>query len=163
MLLLDHTGEIANRWTEVAEEAALPDGPVILPLSRIAEAEGRPETGVHLPNTADPRPLPPHFPHLALISVAFPSFADGRGFSIARCLREIGYTGRLRASGPVIADQFGYLLECGFDEVWLPESVAKRQPAADWLDRLGAVSLSYQRGREGRASILDRRRAASGR
>jgi uncharacterized protein (DUF934 family) len=40
---------------------------------------------------------------------------DGRGFSVARLLRErYGFTGELRASGGVIRDQLCYLQRCGF-------------------------------------------------
>ena len=45
-------------------------------------------------------------PALEMIRVDFPSFADGRGFTIARVLRLRGYTGRLRARGHVLADQY---------------------------------------------------------
>jgi hypothetical protein len=41
-----------------------------------------------------------------IIRVDFPSFADGRGFTIARMLRLRGYQGRLRAHGHVISDQY---------------------------------------------------------
>jgi len=160
-MLLDRTGEIADRWTP-AESDLLPEGPVIVPFERLAGTDHAP-LGVHLPNDADPRALADDFARLGLISVDFPSFADGRGFSIGTCLRELGYRGRLRATGPVIADQFAYLLECGFDEVSLPDAVAARQPVAQWLARLDHGTLAYQRGRSLRASIPDqRRRAANG-
>ncbi|MEO1274313.1 MAG: DUF934 domain-containing protein [Pseudomonadota bacterium] len=161
MMLVDRSGVIGDTWAVVDGEEPLPQGPVILPFDRVASAVGRNQpTGVHLANDTDPADVEPYFPDLAIISIDFPSFADGRGFSIGRCLRERGFKGRLRATGPVIADQFAYLLECGFDEVAVAESVAKRQPAERWLAQLSKVTLSYQRGREGRASILDRRRAA---
>ncbi|MEM6946040.1 MAG: DUF934 domain-containing protein [Pseudomonadota bacterium] len=181
MRLLDRTGEIAERWTFVEGDDPVPndlapggpvsDGAVILPYARLGEAlllaaERPGKTGLHLENDVDPRPLAEHFGVLSLISVAFPSFADGRGFSIGRRLRDLGYEGRLRATGPVIADQFAYLLECGFDEVWLPAAVANRQPVESWLAQLSKVNLSYQRGQgatgqgERRRSILDRRRQA---
>ena len=161
MLLIDRTGAIADRWLVIDGEEPLPaEGPVILPLDRIAEAEGRPETGIHLPNDTDPRALVARFPDLALVSVEFPSFADGRGFSIGRSLRELGYAGRLRATGPVIADQFAYLLECGFDEVAVPEDVARRQPVEHWMAQLTRIGLAYQRGRTGRSSIPEKRHAA---
>ena len=67
--------------------------------------------------------------------------ADGRGFSIARRLRAMGYTGRLRAAGPLIADQFRAAQRVGFDEIELPESLAGRQPEEQWRPR---PSLSYQ-------------------
>ena len=51
----------------------------------------------------------------ALIAINFPGFMDGRGFSVARLLRErYGFTGELRASGGVIRDQLCYLQRCGF-------------------------------------------------
>jgi len=45
----------------------------------------------------NPGDLAPVLPGLEMIRVDFPSFADGRGFSIARRLRLLGYRGRLRA------------------------------------------------------------------
>ena len=50
-----------------------------------------------------------------LIAVNFPSFVDGRGFSIGRLLKErYGFTGQLRAIGNAIQDQLFYLKRCGF-------------------------------------------------
>ena len=40
----------------------------------------------------------------------------------------MGYTGRLRAAGPLIADQFRAARRVGFDEVELPDAVAGAQP-----------------------------------
>lgn len=157
-MLIDRTGEIADRWVRV-EAPPLPDGPVIVPLAMLGELDHAP-LGVDLPNNVDAAEVLPRLGGVALVSVDFPAFNDGRGFSIARRLRALGYAGRLRAAGPVIADQFTYLLECGFDEVEVPEHVALRQPAAMWLAQLGRISSGYQRGRIGRVSILDRRRAA---
>jgi len=51
-----------------------------------------------------------------VIAIAFPKFTDGRGYSIARLLRErLGYAGELRATGDVLADQIPLLWRCGFD------------------------------------------------
>ena len=53
---------------------------------------------------------------LALIAVDFPKFSDGRGYSIARLLRErYGFEGELRAIGDVLRDQLYYLRQCGFN------------------------------------------------
>ena len=116
--------------------------------------------GIDVTSDTDPDTLAPilHLP--SAIRIDFPSFADGRGFSIAQRLRALGYQGRLRAHGPVIADQFAYLLACGFDEVAVPPAVAERQPAEQWTAQLTKISASYQRGRPGLSSILDQRRAA---
>lgn len=165
-MLLDAGGEIEDLWPCIADHEPLPaSGRALVPAARLAEAlkVKALELGVEVPNNTDPRKLAPRFDRLTMISVEFPAFADGRGFSIATVLREQGFRGRLRASGPVIADQFAYLLACGFDEVQVPETVALRQPVEQWMAQLGRVTLAYQRGRPIRASILEqRRRAAAG-
>lgn len=85
-----------------------------------------------LPNTADVAALLPLLARAALIRVAFPGFADGRGYSLGRRLRDLGYRGRLRAVGVQIPDQRVHLRACGFDEVELADEVLARQggPAA---------------------------------
>jgi uncharacterized protein (DUF934 family) len=100
-----------------------------------AGALARPGEGLTLllPNDADPAPVAPHFGRIALIAVAFPGFADGRGLTLAQRLRALGYTGRLRARGHVIADQFPRARAVGFDEVEIDEALAARQPEDQWL------------------------------
>lgn len=72
---------------------------------------------------------------LDLIRIAFPAFNDGRGFTIARDLRRMGYVGRLRATGHVVADQYAMARRVGFDEVEIPDALAARQPADQWQFR----------------------------
>ncbi len=79
-----------------------------------------------------------------MIRVDFPSFADGRGFTIARQLRLRGYTGRLRAKGHVLADQYAMARRSGFDEVEIDDALAERQPEAQWLDRANWRAHDYQ-------------------
>ncbi len=160
--LIDRNGPAQDQWTLLGAEDALPSsGAVIVALERLDEvlATGL-ELGVHLPNDTDPESVQPHFGRLSLISVDFPSFSDGRGFSIGHCLRALGYRGRLRATGPVISDQFDFLLACGFDEVSLPDSVAERQPPEHLVAAPDRITLGYQRGLAGRGSILDARLVA---
>ncbi|KZY06043.1 MULTISPECIES: DUF934 domain-containing protein [unclassified Sulfitobacter] len=83
-------------------------------------------------------------PALRMIRVDFPSFADGRGFTIARALRLRGYTGRLRARGHVIADQYAMARRAGFDEVEIDEELAARQPEDQWLARADWQAHDYQ-------------------
>lgn len=164
-MLLDRTGETPDRWVLIDGEATLPEGgAVIVPLERLDEAIARGPAlrlGLTLPNDAAPEPLRSRFERVALIRIVFPSFADGRGFSLARRLRGLGYAGRLRAAGPVIADQFGHLLAVGFDEVEVADEVARRQPAEQWLAALGRISRYYQ-GRPGSPAIAESRRASRG-
>lgn len=51
---------------------------------------------------------------LALVAINFPVFTDGRCFSYARELRELGYTGEIRATGKFIRDQMFFMQRCGF-------------------------------------------------
>ena len=80
----------------------------------------------------------------ALIAIRFPTSADGRGLSIAKRLRALGYSGRLRATGHVLADQYPLALRCGFDEVEIDDALAARQPEEQWQDALARVPLNYQ-------------------
>jgi len=60
--------------------------------------------------------------NVARISIDFPKFADGRGYSAARLLREkYGYKGELRAVGDVLIDQVFFMKRCGFDTYALRE------------------------------------------
>ncbi len=63
----------------------------------------------------DVRRLAPHLGRIRLIEVDFPKFRDGRGFSSARILREMGYTGEIKATGDVLVDLVYFMRRCGFD------------------------------------------------
>lgn len=83
-------------------------------------------------------------PVLEMIRIDFPTSADGRGFTIARALRLRGYTGRLRARGHVLADQYAMARRCGFDEVEIDAALAARQPADQWAFRADWQQHDYQ-------------------
>ncbi len=82
--------------------------------------------------------------HASLISIHFPSFNDGRGFGIARLLRAKGYTGRLRAVGHIIADQYTMARRVGFDEIEISNELAARQDASQWKARSDWQQFDYQ-------------------
>lgn len=111
-----------------------------VPLAEAASHKG----AVDLANTDDPEALRDLLPELKLIRVAFPVFSDGRGFTIARRLRMMGYTGRLRAHGHVISDQYAMARRTGFDEVEISDELAARQPADQWAFRAGWREHDYQ-------------------
>jgi len=83
-------------------------------------------------------------PALQMIRIDFPSSADGRGFTIARALRLRGYTGRLRARGHVLADQYAMARRSGFDEVEIDDALAARQPVDQWQFRADWTAHDYQ-------------------
>jgi uncharacterized protein (DUF934 family) len=110
-----------------------------VPLAEIASHSGT----LDLAHTDDPEAVRPYLTALTLIRVAFPAFNDGRAFTIARRLRVLGYTGELRAVGPVIADQYAMARRVGFDAVEIPDELAERQPEAQWLARADWKSHDY--------------------
>lgn len=100
--------------------------------------------GLELGPEADPGRLAGRLEGVALIRVLFPAFSDGRGFTLARSLRAMGYVGRLRAAGHVIADQYAMARRSGFDEVEIGDDLAARQPEAQWLSRADWRAHDYQ-------------------
>ena len=119
---------VDDTWTilklsegETPESVALDDATALVPLpvwqARKNElvSRGQP-VGVWLDSHEGPEAIAADLQHFAIIAVNFPKFADGRGFSTARLLRErYGYTGELRAIGDVLQDQLYYMKRCGFD------------------------------------------------
>ncbi|MGB7288280.1 MAG: DUF934 domain-containing protein [Salaquimonas sp.] len=101
------------------------------------------KTGVDVPNDTNPEELAGLMNSVAAIRIPFPSFADGRGFSIAQKLRRMGFNGLLRAKGNVLADQYPLALRSGFDEVEIPSEQAGRQPQIQWIEALDRVNANY--------------------
>jgi len=102
----------------------------------------------------DPAKFADRLGAVARIEVNFPNFTDGRGYSIARLLRERhGYDGELRAVGDVQRDQLFYLARCGFDAFLL----RKDEDAEDALAAFEDFSEAYQASVE-RPQPLFRRR-----
>ena len=139
-----------NVWSFLTDDAPVPaEGPVVVSLRRwlsdgaALKARTSP-VGVAVEAGAEAQT---HLADLAgrpLVALAFAKFADGRGFSYARILRDrFGFTGELRAIGDVLLDEIPLMLRCGFDsfEVTNPS-------ALDALNagRLSAPTIYYQPG-----------------
>ncbi len=116
-----------------------------IPLDALAANDAGPVVAVDVPSDADPAQLAGRLQDIDLIRVDFPSFADGRGFTIASRLRRMGYQGRLRARGHVISDQYAMARRSGFDEVEIDADLARRQPEAEWRARANWRAHDYQR------------------
>lgn len=110
----------------------------------VALEDARDGMGIDMPSSADPAELAGRLPDITMIRVDFPSSADGRGFSIARQLRLMGYQGRLRARGHVLADQYAMARRCGFDEVEIGPELAARQTEDQWMFRADWRAHDYQ-------------------
>jgi uncharacterized protein (DUF934 family) len=76
-----------------------------------------------------------------VIAINFPKFGDGRGYSLARLLRERhGYKGELRAVGEVARDHLHAMALCGFDAFQLREGENPQEA----LTAFGDFTEQYQ-------------------
>jgi len=87
---------------------------------------------LELANDADPRDV--SLAGVDRIDLHFPKFTDGRAFSQAFLLRRrLGFTGEIRATGDVLADQLQQMARSGFNSAVLRAdqdlSIAERQLA----------------------------------
>ena len=72
--------------------------------------------GVALANTDAVGELAADLHRLALVTLEFPKWTDGRAYSQARLLRgRLRYVGELRATGQVVIDMLPLLQRTGFD------------------------------------------------
>jgi len=92
----------------------------------------------------DPEVLSGYVSRISYIRIHFAAFDDGRGFTLARRLRLRGFTGRLRAKGYIIAEQYAMARRAGFDEVEISDALARRQPEALWKTRANWTAHDYQ-------------------
>jgi uncharacterized protein (DUF934 family) len=134
-------------WVLVEDDAPIPDsGSIILPLA-IYQAQ-KPDwdntdrkIGVWLNDDQMAEDTVDSLDSLSLIALRFPKFADGRGFSKARLLRDrYGYTGEIRAIGDFLPDQVFYMLRCGIDAF----ACRTEEEAATALSLLTPFSVRYQ-------------------
>jgi uncharacterized protein (DUF934 family) len=164
MLLLDRQGAKEETFTRIETAGESSGDSVLAPFALIeeilAQRGANRRIGVFVQNNVMADALEPYFDRLSLIVIAFPSGTDGRGFSLARQLRQRGFKGILRASGPLFSDQFPQALACGFHEVEIPDANAARQPVEQWLAAANRVSLAYQRTFGATENIFDLRRRA---
>lgn len=122
-----------DEWSLVTDDAVLSSAKEVINFSRWASVEGIEKEaliakrdagtlGIQL-NAGDTADLlAKESQGFALISVEFPKFADGRGYSAARLLRErFGFTGQLRAVGDVLFDQLFFMMRCGFNSMAMRE------------------------------------------
>jgi uncharacterized protein (DUF934 family) len=114
-------------YARVADDAALPDGAVVVSLPRFQKereallARNTP-IGIRLQASENPEILGADVNHFSLIVLEFPKFRDGRAFSWARMLRtRLGFTGEIRAVGDFLYDQMNYQRRVGFDAWEVPD------------------------------------------
>jgi uncharacterized protein (DUF934 family) len=158
-VLIDRFGRpMADRFVAVADDAAPPDGvAALVSLARLtaepALLDRAAPLGVALPAGAGLDAVVSWLDRLALITVAFPVFRDGRGFTLIRALREAhGYRGEIRATGHVLPDQYVFLVRCGVSSVALPDGA----DVATWAAALHRQSHPEQPAAERALPLLRR-------
>lgn len=104
----------------------------------------------------DVRRLEPALDRLRLVEVGFPKFRDGRGFSSARILREMGYTGEIKATGDVLVDLIFFMRRCGFDS-FAPNAPLDKE---DVEATLGRYPYVYQEAADAAVPIWKLRHGA---
>jgi len=133
-------------WTVLGEsdEAQHRGSYIIVPLSVwLAERDelaDRKDVGVWLNSDEEPETIGEDLDGLPAVAVNFPTFTDGRGYSIASIIRrKFAYKGELRAIGDVRRDQIEQMLRCGFDTFAVDEDQIE-----DALDGVTSFTYSYQ-------------------
>ena len=135
---------VDNSWQQVsAGNESLPQGDILLPVSQWQEQQ---ETlashvgaiGVWIDSHEEIEAFVDAILDLPVIAINFPKFVDGRGFSLARLLRErYEYCGEIRAIGQIIRDQLFFMQRCGFNafafetELDLVEAIKSLQDFSD--------------------------------
>jgi uncharacterized protein (DUF934 family) len=161
MPLIRNGRAVEDEYVFVADGAPLPDGPVIVSLTRLRRERGEllarnAPLGVRLKSDESPEGLGPDLDRLSLVVLEFPKFRDGRPFSWARMLRtRLRFKGEVRAAGDFLPDQIAFLVRTGFDAFeW--------NGGAEAFERaLAEISNVYQPSADGRKTIAEMRRATS--
>ena len=148
-----------DAYTDVADDAPLPDGAVIVSLKRFRAdrdalfARNTP-LGVKLASDQSPEALGADLDRLALVVLEFAKFRDGRPFSWARQLRtRLRFSGEVRATGDFLYDQLAFMVRVGFDGFELPPSITPELFAR----ALGEIGDTYQPSVDGRKTIRELR------
>lgn len=145
--LLERGRPVDDPWVTVADGDPLPsDLPALVSLARWvterAVLEGRnAPLGVSVPGETPISAVAADTRHFSLIEIRFAKFRDGRGFTLARALREHhGYDGEIRASGHVLPDQYQHLVRCGFSTVLVGDGANLET----WSRSLNELTVTYQ-------------------
>ena len=104
-----------GQWTNEDSIESLP----LIDLPQYAEmstAQRALVSGVLINPSDDIQALTECLETLELVIISFPKYTDGRGYSHARILRtQMGYTGEIRASGDIRADQLLFMIRAGIN------------------------------------------------
>ncbi|GHB09100.1 DUF934 domain-containing protein [Salinicola rhizosphaerae] len=147
---------VSDTWVLSRSDEDLPaQRPAIVPLAVWQAHPDIEEVAPWLPSDTElTAELVAQLQRAPLVAIDFPAFTDGRGYTLARLLRERhGFAGEIRAIGDVLIDQLYYLTRCGFDALALRED-QELEPA---LKALNTFSVSYQPAVDSHEPLFARR------
>ncbi len=161
--LLKDNHLIDNSWQVLAKDftGALPNSPCFVPLdywlANKDKLQSSETIGVWLDSEQEPEEIAGDLENLQYLAINFPTFTDGRGFSIARLIRDrYQFKGELRAIGEIVPDQLFYLSRCGFDAFCL-DPLELEQETRCFEDYLSSFSVTYQACANERQPLFRRR------
>jgi uncharacterized protein (DUF934 family) len=151
---------VADEWEVLRPEAPVTDTQQhqIVPFSHLVSAVGKGTASdiraVWISPDDDFEPFVPHLLLLEILAVDFPSFRDGRGYSVATLLRtRYGWAGQLRAIGDVLRDQLNYMRRCGFDAF----AIRPDKDIHDAMKSFSHYSVRYQGAADNPLPLFRRR------
>ena len=152
-------GQLVNDdWNRVDEVGLFPEGKILISMSSWNEQQVQffkryGEIGIWMESNENPEEIE-NLERIPVIGILFENFMDGRGFSIARLLRErLDYQGEIRAIGSPIRDQLSYMVKCGFDAF----DLADHYDLEEALASLNDFSESYQTSVQQKTPLFRRR------
>ncbi len=148
MPLIKDNQLVDGDWRALEDNTEIPgDGDVIVSFARLladfgklSQRDGR--LGVRLSGEQRPQVLEAFLPGLDLIAISPSHTTEDHGCSQVRALRDLGFTGELRAVGQVSPDNLAAMLEAGFDTF----EADQPYPSGLWHQALADARRSYQPG-----------------
>ncbi|RZO10757.1 DUF934 domain-containing protein [Pseudomonas moorei] len=154
MILIDKTGlPVDDQWNYWSEGQDLTD-----PQSTVVRLDhwetflahtGSGPSGLWLSGGEDHAAIYSLLEQLSLVVIEFSKSRDGRGFTLARLLRERhNFPKDIRAAGSLLPDQFSVLIQCGFTGLLVSEGV----PLPRWREAAQTLELRQSKSH----TLLDR-------
>ncbi len=148
MQILKNQQLTENTWKFLPDDAELPDEPIDITVSLkrwiqdqeiLKKYPGK--LGIRLNPDDSIDSLPSSLKKVPLIEINFPTFTDGRGFSIAQILRtQFNYESEIRAVGEFMLDQIYYLSRVGVNSF----ALENQENLPDAITMFNEFSDSYQ-------------------
>ncbi|MEW5007911.1 MAG: DUF934 domain-containing protein [Cycloclasticus sp.] len=145
MALIKDKQAQTDNWQYLDEDSTKPSQASIVSLEYWQQNKESlaqtPSLGLRVLGHTEPAEFISDLARFELIAIEFPAFTDGRGYSLAKTLRDkYNYRGEIRAIGDILPDQALYLTRVGFDAL----EFASDEICELAVEKLSAFSVFYQ-------------------